>query len=127
MAATPVVALTAHAFADMADKSREAGFTAHLTKPIRKATLLQALGGVRGEVASGGGLSLVESAPVIEATDEFVVHVEQGMEDVVPAYLEKRRKDIETYRLAIGSSDFDLLRMLGHKMKGTGTGYGFPV
>jgi len=127
MPATPVVALTAHAFADMADKSREAGFTAHLTKPIRKATLLQALGGYAGKSRVAGGLSLVKSAPVIEATDEFVVHVEQGMEDVVPAYLEKRRKDIETYRLAIGSSDFDLLRMLGHKMKGTGTGYGFPV
>jgi CheY-like chemotaxis protein len=125
MAATPVVALTAHAFADMADKSREAGFTAHLTKPIRKATLLQALGGYAGKSR------VVEMPPapakVEESTDEFLVHVEQGMEDVVPAYLEKRRKDIETYRLAIGSSDFDLLRMLGHKMKGTGTGYGFPV
>jgi CheY-like chemotaxis protein len=43
--ATPVVALTAHAFADMAAKSRAAGFSSHLTKPIRKATLLEALAG----------------------------------------------------------------------------------
>ncbi len=40
---TPVVALTAHAFSDRRDKSSEAGFTAHLTKPIRKTTLLDAL------------------------------------------------------------------------------------
>ncbi len=41
--ATPVLALTAHAASDMATKSAEAGFTAVLTKPIRKADLLQAL------------------------------------------------------------------------------------
>jgi signal transduction histidine kinase/CheY-like chemotaxis protein len=130
MAATPVVALTAHAFADMADKSREAGFTAHLTKPIRKATLLQALGRYAGKsraVEMPPEQAKDASAPVVESGDEFLVRVEQGMEDVVPSYLEKRRKDVETYRQALGSSDFDTLRMLGHKMKGTGTGYGFPV
>ena len=41
--ATPVLALTAHAFAEMAVRGMEAGFTALLTKPIRKVTLLEAL------------------------------------------------------------------------------------
>jgi CheY-like chemotaxis protein len=122
--ATPVLALTAHAFADMAEKGREAGFTAHLVKPIRKATLLEAL-------ASLGGPVRTAEAPHTDAPeesgDELVVRVEQGMEDVVPGYLEKRRKDVDVYRQALADENFDAVRMLGHKMKGTGAGYGFPV
>src|SRR5208282_376407 len=39
--ATPVVALTAHAFAEMQERWRQAGFSAYLTKPLRKATLIE--------------------------------------------------------------------------------------
>jgi CheY-like chemotaxis protein len=39
----PIIALTAHARQDDAENSRVAGCTAHLTKPIKKATLLSAL------------------------------------------------------------------------------------
>ncbi len=124
MAATPVVALTAHAFADMAEKSREAGFTAHLTKPIRKATLLGVLAGYSGAPRA---VEEPPAPPADEPADGLVVRVEQDMADVVPAYLDKRRKDIEAYRRALEDGDFEALRMMGHKMKGTGGGYGFPV
>ncbi len=40
---TPVIALTAHAFADEKQKSLDAGCTAHLTKPIDKKGLLAAI------------------------------------------------------------------------------------
>lgn len=40
---TPIVALTASAFKEEADKSLAAGCTAHLTKPIKKKTLLNAI------------------------------------------------------------------------------------
>jgi CheY-like chemotaxis protein len=39
----PIIALTAHARQEDAENSRVAGCTAHLTKPIKKATLLSAL------------------------------------------------------------------------------------
>ena len=48
------------------------------------------------------------------------------MEDVVPSYLEKRRAEVEVYRTALAASDFDTIKKLAHKMKGTGTGYGIP-
>jgi signal transduction histidine kinase/DNA-binding response OmpR family regulator len=130
MPATPVVALTAHAFADMADKSREAGFTSHLTKPIRKATLLEAMASYSGISRTAGKpepLSTSQPDDASQPSDGLLISVEQGMEDVVPGYLDKRRKDVLTYRLALAAKDFDTLRMLGHKMKGTGAGYGFPV
>ena len=41
--ATPIIAVTAHALEDHAKKSLEAGCTAYLTKPIRKAGLLEAI------------------------------------------------------------------------------------
>ena len=40
---TPIIALTAHAIREDAEKSLQAGCDAHLTKPIKKATLLAAL------------------------------------------------------------------------------------
>jgi PAS domain S-box-containing protein len=42
-ASTPIVALTAYALQDDTRKSLEAGCTAHLTKPIKKETLLETL------------------------------------------------------------------------------------
>lgn len=42
-AATPVIALTAHAGEENEAKSAAAGCTAHISKPIRKATLLNAI------------------------------------------------------------------------------------
>jgi hypothetical protein len=45
---------------------------------------------------------------------------------VIPGYLEKRRKDVETILAALERSDFAAIAALGHKMCGTGAGYGFP-
>jgi len=41
--ATPILALTANAFKEDREKSLAAGCTAHLTKPIKKQTLLEAI------------------------------------------------------------------------------------
>ena len=127
--ATPVIALTAHAFAGMQEKCRQGGFSGSLTKPLRKATLIEAL----ANFAHPGGVMEMESPEPVHAADAGPVepgprvHVEKGMEDVVPAYLERRRKEIRTYRDALTARNFEAARMLGHKMRGTGSGYGFPL
>ena len=54
------------------------------------------------------------------------VRVEEGMEDIVPGYLEKRRAEVSIYRDRLEAADFDAIGKLAHKMKGTGAGYGFP-
>lgn len=43
--ATPVIALTAHASREEIDKCKQAGCDTHLSKPIKKATLLEAING----------------------------------------------------------------------------------
>ncbi len=40
---TPIIALTAHAFKEDAERSIKAGCTGHLTKPIKKATLVETI------------------------------------------------------------------------------------
>jgi two-component system sensor histidine kinase/response regulator len=46
---TPIIALTAHAMKEDAQKSRDAGCTDHLTKPIKRATLMEAVQKYTGE------------------------------------------------------------------------------
>jgi signal transduction histidine kinase/DNA-binding response OmpR family regulator len=50
--ATPIIALTAHAIKEDMEKSLRAGCTAHLTKPIKKTTLLQVIGQYLGAEAA---------------------------------------------------------------------------
>jgi signal transduction histidine kinase/CheY-like chemotaxis protein len=107
---TPVFAFTADAFADTVARATEAGFTGALTKPIRRATLIEALAALGGSATP---------APIR-------IQVEEGMEDIVPGYLEKRRAEIKVYRASLARGDFDTIGKLAHKMKGTGSGYGFP-
>ena len=125
---TPVLALTAHAFSDMAVKGQQAGFTDVLTKPIRRATLLETLakyGSSRREQIPADPPPPPPPPPVVDAAS-YRVRIEEGMEDVVPGYLEKRRADVALYRKSLDAADFDNICKLAHKMKGTGGGYGFP-
>ncbi|MBV9441301.1 MAG: Hpt domain-containing protein, partial [Acidobacteriaceae bacterium] len=41
-------------------------------------------------------------------------------------YIESRRKDILSIFAALDLSDYERIRWIGHKMHGSGTGYGFP-
>ncbi|MFH2133156.1 MAG: Hpt domain-containing protein, partial [bacterium] len=45
--------------------------------------------------------------------------------DLIPGFLENRRKDIETVRERLAENDFETILLLGHSMKGNGAGYGF--
>ncbi len=48
------------------------------------------------------------------------------MRDIAPAYLERKRSELVLYREYLSSGDLNSIRLLSHKMKGTGTGFGFP-
>jgi HPt (histidine-containing phosphotransfer) domain-containing protein len=64
---------------------------------------------------------------IVGAATRNLVQVEDGMEDVVPGYLAKRRAEVPVYTEALARHDFDSIQRLAHKMRGTGAGYGFPV
>ncbi|MRR17997.1 MAG: Hpt domain-containing protein [Deltaproteobacteria bacterium] len=56
---------------------------------------------------------------------EFVVVVDDDLQDLIPGYLEGRRKDIAAILAALERDDLESIRTIGHKMKGSGGGYGF--
>ncbi len=102
---TPVFLLTAHAFREAKERSFAAGCTDHLTKPIKKATLLEAIN---------------RAVPIA-----IPVSIESWLKPVVGGYLEKRRGDVAKLREALEHGDYATIRTLGHQMAGTGGGYGF--
>lgn len=56
---------------------------------------------------------------------EFTVVVAKDLADLVPVFLNNRKKELDTLRAALATSDFAQLRQLGHRMKGVGNSYGF--
>jgi len=57
--------------------------------------------------------------------DNTVVKIDKELEELIPLYLENRKKDIESITSALEKHDFETIRTLGHSMKGSGGGYGF--
>lgn len=55
------------------------------------------------------------------------VEISRDLEDIVPTFLENRKKDLQTLHAAVASRDFATLQTLGHRMKGDGGGYGFEA
>ncbi len=117
LGATPIFLLTAHALAEARARSFEAGCTDHLTKPIKKATLVRAINDAINK--------FVPQNDRIHVSDRIHVCVESWLKPVVGGYLEKRRGDVGKLRAALDRGDYDTIRSLGHQMSGTGGGYGF--
>lgn len=56
---------------------------------------------------------------------EIIVVVDDDLEELIPGYFENRRRDVAAIISALERNDFELIRSIGHKMKGSGGGYGF--
>jgi PAS domain S-box-containing protein len=112
----PILALTAYALKEEARKTLEAGCTVHLTKPIKKAGLLEA-------IATHAPSPKEEEAA--EPSEKITVHVDADLEDLIPEFMKNRRKDILALSEAIEAKDFEAIRVIGHTLKGVGGGYGF--
>ncbi len=117
---TPILALTANALQSEVQRSLDAGCTTHLTKPIRKARLLEAIQ-LYFQTAS--------SPPPVPANHEepVVLHVNGELETLMPGFLEHRRQDVVQMTDALSREDFETLREIGHGLKGAGGTYGLEA
>ncbi len=104
----PIIALTAHALRDEPERAHAAGCTLHLAKPVRKATLLRVLEEQLGR------------------REQRSETVSPEIQKMVPAYLDAWRRELPGLHDALARSDFETVRRLGHNLKGSGTGFGFP-
>jgi CheY-like chemotaxis protein len=98
----PILALTANALQEEQERSMRAGCAAHLCKPILRQTLLSA----------------IRKYTAIE------VHVAARLNDILPAYVERQRAGVRALLDTLDSGDYEALQNMGHKMKGSGSGYG---
>jgi len=55
------------------------------------------------------------------------VQIDPDLEEIVPGFLENRRRDVATLQESLRANDFKTIRLLGHRMKGDGGGYGFDA
>ena len=58
---------------------------------------------------------------------KILVRVDPDLADLIPGFLDNRRKDIAAMQEALKQGDFETVRLLGHSMKGAGGGYGFDA
>jgi CheY-like chemotaxis protein len=63
-------------------------------------------------------------APVLK--EKIVVKVRPIVADMVPGFLDARRKEVGAIRDALGRNELDPIRVMGHNMKGIGSSYGCP-
>ena len=53
--------------------------------------------------------------------------VDSDLTELIPGFMENRRQDVRAIMEGVEQKDFDIIRVLGHDMKGSGGGYGFDV
>lgn len=104
----PIMALTAHALSGWGAESVEAGCDGHMTKPVKRNELVEAIVRLAKRPASG-----------VEAIADPIVARR-------PAFLANRWLDLSKMQDALAARDFATIQAIGHNCKGTGTGYGFP-
>ena len=58
-------------------------------------------------------------------TEKIFVKVDSDLEEIVPGYIDARKKEIPVMWKSLQKMDFSTLQTLGHCIKGSAGGYGF--
>lgn len=53
------------------------------------------------------------------------VEIDADLQDLIPQFVENRKKDIETLEQLVEKNDLAAVAQLAHKIKGAAAGYGF--
>jgi HPt (histidine-containing phosphotransfer) domain-containing protein len=61
------------------------------------------------------------------ADNIITVCIDPGLEDIIPGFLENRRRDVQTLESALQESNMAQIQIIGHRMRGDGGGYGFDA
>jgi signal transduction histidine kinase/DNA-binding response OmpR family regulator len=108
---TPIIALTAYALAEELRKSIEAGCNGHITKPVKKAKLIESIQKHfnASKKADGSGTET-----------KFVVHVSPEIKHLLPSFMGGLQENLHALNQALVNQDNKTIEIIGHKMKGAG-------
>ena len=57
----------------------------------------------------------------------ITVQIDEDLKEIVPGFLENRRRDVQTLEHALNENDLRAIHLIGHRLKGDGGGYGFDA
>jgi len=132
----PIIAVTAMDPAQAATKTKDAGCTTFVSKPLKPAVLADAIKKVMG-VASDPATSAEPAAAPKEAGGRFSKlwgggakkeeeNVEQeGLKGMRSIFLAEKQREIGVALAAIDMGDVDTVTQLAYRLKGEGANYGF--
>ena len=116
----PIIAMTAHEGETEIAKCLKAGCTGYVSKPITREALQHAL---------STHLEIPGSKPrqtLYTPSERPVVHIDPDIAELVPRFLNNRRKDTVEIRRLLAEGNTEAIRIIGHSMAGSAGGYGFP-
>jgi len=113
---TPIVALTANVMQHHRDQFQEAGVEGFLSKPIQREKLHQTLQRYLHPVEEEETESVKPKAIIDEMLDD----------ELITLFMESLTISKQEIELAIEQKQWKDLRLLVHKIKGTGTTFGYP-
>ena len=117
---TPIVVLTADASIDTKEEGQAAGCTGCLAKPISKALLVDA---VQTHCTPS---SLWRATPQDPSSAGIAALIDEEIARRRPLFLDNRRQDVEQMQEAMERGDYEIIRTMGHRIKGLAGSYGFP-
>ena len=56
---------------------------------------------------------------------EFIIEIDEDLEDIVPGFLENRKKDLIELQKYLKSNELSEIEKISHKVSGSSGGYGF--
>ena len=67
------------------------------------------------------------AGPNRNAENGIILYIDQDLEEIVPGFLENRRRDVLTLETSLQESNLAQIQLIGHRMRGDGGGYGFDA
>ena len=119
-APVPILALTADALVEASEKGQAAGCTECLAKPIAKAQLLEALQRLGATSPKRSATTPNNSSAGITAL------IDEEIARRRPLFLDNRRQELGRLQDAIERGDCELIRTMGHRIKGLAGSHGGP-
>jgi len=65
--------------------------------------------------------------PNRNAGNVITVYIDPGLEEIVPGFLENRRREVQILETALQGNNLAQIQIIGHRMRGDGGGYGFDA